>query len=1443
MDYDAQSFQGTVSPGRPFTPNHHSESHEVDKASSRLSTTPTTHAEHETILPQAEDLLQHQTSTTQRHSSEGDFAVIHDDAIRCQPLQSTPLIADHIHNNHHHHHTQSCTSCTQAAFNEAQASSSALQRPTSSQDQSDHDELTPPKKVELAHTNIACANWKPFWLRRYTLLALAALFASLAAGLIILWHANQAQNGFRTALTTNHYAWTYGPTAILTIILSLWRQVDYHCKLMQPWNELSKGSSDADRSLLLDYLSPIHTTSLFRAIRYRHIPVLASILCFVVLKIVILLSTGLLVLAPVSIDEARNVTLVTAFDTQSFRSQVPDIADVPFITSAPVNAFSDMFTLPVHAYIKSLQGGGNGTVGMMDNIVFQSIDGQAFDPTLVSISVDVDAFVPNISCEIATATPRLAYNNDFHYQLDTPTCSVGAVNQTEIWAFDCGGEQCKDGREYEFTRVDCLETDVAQSENALDDNAPKDIRWAMVVSNLSPLNLRYSTNASARWDLTLNRDDKPLNISTSSLVSAVICKTGYSMQRATLLQNATNSTVVLEQPSMIPALSNFTGEDLGEMIYLAISGSESFRVPEDILMSPLWKVLSETLDEPKTRDRLLSAETLQRAANHAWAGIAANLVREIFLRPATIEASGTVTVAENRLCIGAASLWGMVTGLLLAVMLTISIMFSTLGNCVPRDPGLISTDALVLASSPQLQALLRDCSSMRTSAMAAILRKARYSTDTSHPFSITALRSEQSEDQETPKAKSKDWIPLVAQIPMVVATLAVPIIVIFILEALYQISIARDGLVDVFGVEVEASYLSRYSVAFVSLVTATLFNSLDFTTASFAPYCSLQSGTLPGSRGLDLHILGALPPVALLRSIQSRHAGSFCSNIAGMIGSLLTVVASGLLVVNRAVKIEQTVAASLSSQWDITWYNSSQSGDGGAGVMFDQFQRGSVGLPSRIWNGIVMSDIANIRSLPTANLSLALKQTPVTSNYTFQVDGLRPHLSCEIVHDEYISFEYHDTHKDSIAVSVSVAVPLPPSCLQGNDSVGYYRYSSGGTFTPTNTSTYWGDFVDLHHGPWASDKNYSSKYNYYDLAPFGEDMFNPGPDNAVGCPSIGVIFRDVSHADVPHDNVTAIVCSQKLQQVRVNVTYSGLDLTVPSMSASIAPIVIADSATDLTNGTDGFDTFPYRVQTYLQSSRLSHGNLTMFSGDNATDRLDGFTNHLVWGPNGTAAADLFGVPNRQRFIDAVSGLYARYMCFAIDMRLRHPIAARALANTTDDEGYLEGTAYGFSSRIEFNQASKITMQVMLGVMALLGACTHLASDLRGTLPRKPTFIASRMALLAGSDLCEGQKALLPPNAIHTSEKELDKLFDGYMFGLGWWRQTAASCGESDIPDRETCQDDQAGTYNHAEETLCETKRRYRRGRFGIDVGVPEQRGFRETKWSVLRRRLTRHSSV
>ena len=165
--------------------------------------------------------------------------------------------------------------------------------------------------------------WTSFWLRKTTLLTLVALFLGLMISLVAVWFTNKSQNGYRPVISNNHYAWTYGPTAVLVVVLSFWRQVDYYCKISQPWQALRSGPVNADQSMLLDYLSPLQVTSFIHATKNRHIAVAASIAGFAILKAVIVLSTGLFTLAPVSITETSAVTIATAFDSARIWTTIP----------------------------------------------------------------------------------------------------------------------------------------------------------------------------------------------------------------------------------------------------------------------------------------------------------------------------------------------------------------------------------------------------------------------------------------------------------------------------------------------------------------------------------------------------------------------------------------------------------------------------------------------------------------------------------------------------------------------------------------------------------------------------------------------------------------------------------------------------------------------------------------------------------------------------------------------------------------------------------------------------------------------------------------------------------------------------------------------------------------------------------------------------------------
>ena len=55
--------------------------------------------------------------------------------------------------------------------------------------------------------------WNPFWLWRITLIGFILVFVLLVIILVILYHFSNIHHGLSTQILSNHYSWTYGPTA------------------------------------------------------------------------------------------------------------------------------------------------------------------------------------------------------------------------------------------------------------------------------------------------------------------------------------------------------------------------------------------------------------------------------------------------------------------------------------------------------------------------------------------------------------------------------------------------------------------------------------------------------------------------------------------------------------------------------------------------------------------------------------------------------------------------------------------------------------------------------------------------------------------------------------------------------------------------------------------------------------------------------------------------------------------------------------------------------------------------------------------------------------------------------------------------------------------------------------------------------------------------------
>ncbi|GIZ44740.1 hypothetical protein CKM354_000793000 [Cercospora kikuchii] len=580
---------------------------------------------------------------------------------------------------------------------------------------------------------------------------------------------------------------------------------------------------------------------------------------------------------------------------------------------------------------------------------------------------------------------------------------------------------------------------------------------------------------------------------------------------------------------------------------------------------------------------------------------------------------------------------------------------------------------------------------------------------------------------------------------------------------------------------------------------ATSFNGLDFAVSFFAPYSLLRGGSVPAARGIDFHVLGSFPPKALYKSLKRKHWASALSNSAGTLGGVLTIISSGLWLVDRDVVQEMAIRLPLAHSWNATWPDSSLTGDGGAGVTFNTIQHGGAVMGPLIWDDYVLPDLSTGLTIESETQETLVGSS---SNYTFQVQALRPHLLCEAIDNDRT--KVYRNEKDGAYTDLEFLFPLEGHCRRGGryGENAYYNVSYSIYAKSAGASLWFGKLIDLHLGPFhnrtVSD---GSSNTTEETLEFGEPSY--GPDNIVGCPSVGVVLGpfNVSDGKKKASEFTALLCSQKVEQVALDVTYLGNQTRTPTLVGSDGPRRIEGQSHYLTNGTQGFESFAYRVQLYI-------GNLSAINashGENPFSQVDGFVDNIVSGPGGVPFEELQGKDNQDNLINAVQKLYNKYMSLAIDANFRQAYS------TPEEAEFVTGKLRIMTSRLQVNFVSKLILQIILAVMTLMGGLAFWLADLRGSLPRKPTSIASTMGFLASSKLCgsNGSASLIPKNAMQTEEKEFVNLFDGWLFSLGWWNTST----ETDV---EVVLD--SGVVERA-----------KKKRFGIDVGVPEQLGFRKRR--------------
>ena len=722
------------------------------------------------------------------------------------------------------------------------------------------------------------------------------------------------------------------------------------------------------------------------------------------------------------------------------------------------------------------------------------------------------------------------------------------------------------------------------------------------------------------------------------------------------------------------------------------------------------------------------------------------------------------TVGDDRVSLQMqpVALWVLVTGFALLVIMTGALVVLAPKDVVPSDPTPIGSQASILARSYDLQRFLSAVAEHPSSELNHILRGHHFYTTqiaTKEESSTFAIMSDSFQNgshspADLPTKRHKPWFPWYFNIISAASSLVLPIGAIIVLQYLLNQSNQQNGAVAASDNDDTISE-THFIPALVVILFASLYNMMEFAVSLFTPYLSLHSGNASARRSLSLKLFGYLTPRALLTAVRTRHVAAVLSMLSAILACTLAILVSGLYTINDiSVTTNSSTSSSLarlipSDSFNLTWQNS-VSDDSGAAAMLSLIEHN----PAQPYPRFVQDTFAlQSGSVTVSSTNVLSRSSDTASGIVPAVHGV---LDCQVVletdfHTFYLpGNSFVSPYKDDMAFVFS-NISLPSSChLAGpHRNESSYEVVTGFPVQRGSQGNYVARLTDLVFGRGSG---------LYDNA--GEENSTHVEDSpAVGCSSLiftfGYIVED--GGEITDQQLTNLVCWQRLQQVDVNATFV-LDTATQELTrvlkASMVdqheevlvqnPLAIVDA---------GKTSFDWRIE--------SHFNYEM-QPFHPSRRIDNFFQALLYGRDPVDPADLLGEANQSRLVAKIQTLYGRYMALVLNAVMRQscpdhgdgcaisttstsaPARTRFVPRQTPTQSNPVEYALEInlvSSRVTQDPATTLAMQIILGLITLLTALVLILTR-RLWLPGSPSIvphnictIAGVMTLLAGSELC------------------------------------------------------------------------------------------------------------
>ncbi|KIW80320.1 hypothetical protein Z517_06935 [Fonsecaea pedrosoi CBS 271.37] len=1198
------------------------------------------------------------------------------------------------------------------------------------------------------------ALWKSVWLSRLTLMGIGLLFAALTVALLVLWKYNMQYRGF-VLITSNHYSWTYGPTALLVLVAALWRQIDFHCKTMAPWVALREKPQMGSQSMSLDYISPMQIYSLWKALKNKHFIVMTSIVGFMLLKVVTLISTGLFITVP-TIQHYPSLDLI---QLNSFNGSAVNVTSFPTLNDSSL----------VYTAYGILASGLSYPEGTSESLVYETFMPSSTDSlTNLKVTTTVKAVVPAFHCESAPVgvDPNFPNTTDEHpilsLQLQFPECQLigggQGVDGTPVYTlnpqtFKCPARQLSPL----LQRISCFnQTDPNTQDN-----------WQLL------------TLADIRYNQTLTGSDETAivgeSVQASSWVTSIpgltgiACRSSYTIERVNVTydysQNPVKVTITRPSEPSQEKLEDFTDFDLGRLFTASLSAAaEMFgnvldNAYAEEYPNTMFKIMAQVAGGGY--EALLDEPTMIKTAEKAFQQVAVQIIKKNLAQAVSLRTTGQASYTQERLRINDVSLWSMVGGFGVMIVIAVFFILTRKQDATPRDPTSTLSAALILRPNKLLHDVLQTSAGYEEDQFAANLQNYTFTSrianlDSSGRQFVVSVNGSVP-DIQSPRDDTEPgwWRPLGANRAFVSAALALPVAIIAVLEVLQRQSDRNSGIASVSDVEsLPSKIFTRYLPALIMLLSATMFDSLEFLSIVLAPYNAMKANRQP-STPVSRSLVGLMPLHALWTALRSRYWGSSLAIIAALLGSVLTIVSSGLYTID-SVPVTSPVQIQSTDSFNTTWGNSVLN-DSGAAVLTSLSESLNLTYPR-----FTHEEFA----LPGLQTTTSQTSGPVDTDAMLSVElpSLRASLNCTSFGLSQFNVTTSYNPKVGPGATVRAVGSLPEQCLFGGPggNLTSIEFERSFQFPYTQNRSYIGKILDLHVGP------------FDPVHELSEDELSPTTqrDNPPGCPSLGFIYGFVDVNDASQTSVSVLMCDQNMQQLPTTV-----HLTLPDLSISSDSPPIPDDTVSkfLPSGPSGETAFSYRLQTHIDTE-LSLFNQTEYDSSNLDQStVDRFFQGVLFGKYPIPQSWLAESGRATEVRASIQAFYRRYMAQAISANMRIPTLASEARLFNGSMTVKNGVL-----RVKQNNASKITLQALLGTMFLCGSLAMFLSTTREVVPYNPCTIAGDMALWAGSRFCRdpavhngpdcGDVPLLPKEAEFMDDKTLMRsgVLNGWVFKLGWW---------------------------------------------------------------------------